>query len=301
MSDDLLSTYTQALAEQHDGAAAVPAATRARLLRQLAERGPRRSKWLVMGIPLLAVLGGSTAWAAASGQLVPFVQQASMALGIELPSARDTAAPSPPERGATGSSPPPALPKNEAEQEGAMVEERAEAEEEALSRSEQGLAERAPPAAAAAAPSPEADLSSVRGSSGARAQAAARAQAVAPKRTTPSTHIFEGDSVAESAAEQARRQAAQSREAAALAAYKAAHDAHFADGNCNAAILGYREYLERFPNGSFALEARYHRGLCLAQLGRAREARAVLQPFADGQYGDYRREKAAALIAALED
>src|SRR5690606_30277365 len=75
MSDDLLSKMTRALAEEHDGATAAPGATRARVVRTLAERKPRRRKWLAVGIPAFVLFGGSTAWAAATGNLPPVMQK----------------------------------------------------------------------------------------------------------------------------------------------------------------------------------------------------------------------------------
>lgn len=75
MSDDLLAQMTSALREEHDGATAAPEATRGRVIRALGERRPRRSGLLFVGIPLFVILGGSTAWAAATGQLDDIVAQ----------------------------------------------------------------------------------------------------------------------------------------------------------------------------------------------------------------------------------
>ena len=47
------------------------------------------------------------------------------------------------------------------------------------------------------------------------------------------------------------------------------------------------------------LEARYNRALCLVRLGRAAEARAALQPFADGTLAHYRADEARALVQSL--
>ena len=47
------------------------------------------------------------------------------------------------------------------------------------------------------------------------------------------------------------------------------------------------------------LEARYNRALCLVRLGRAAEARAALQPFADGTLVHYRAAEARALVQSL--
>lgn len=94
MSDDFLSQYTSALKQEHDGSTAVPEATRARVIRTLAERRPRRAKWWTVGVPALVLLGGSTAWAGASGQLTVLVHQARVAFGIVEDAPAQSAPPS---------------------------------------------------------------------------------------------------------------------------------------------------------------------------------------------------------------
>jgi hypothetical protein len=48
------------------------------------------------------------------------------------------------------------------------------------------------------------------------------------------------------------------------------------------------------------IEARFNRAIALMQLGQRAEARAALTPFAEGQYGGYRRDDARRLIETLE-
>ena len=56
-----------------------------------------------------------------------------------------------------------------------------------------------------------------------------------------------------------------------------------------------------FPNGRFAAEDRYNRGIALVKLGRRSEAKGVLAPFARGEIDNgYRRREARALVDALE-
>jgi hypothetical protein len=81
--------------------------------------------------------------------------------------------------------------------------------------------------------------------------------------------------------------------------YAAAHHAHFEARDPLAALRAWNAYLAAYPDGRFALEARYNRALALVRLGRASEARAALAPFADGSYGGYRRAEAKALVDAL--
>jgi hypothetical protein len=84
-----------------------------------------------------------------------------------------------------------------------------------------------------------------------------------------------------------------------LAAYKTAHRLHFSSQDHAAALAAWDAYLRDFPRGTFALEARYNRAICLVKLGRTAEARAALQPFADGAMGGYRKDEARALLEAL--
>ena len=83
------------------------------------------------------------------------------------------------------------------------------------------------------------------------------------------------------------------------ALYETAHQAHFAAHAPAAALPAWDAYLAEFPNGRFALEARYNRAICLVRLGRYDEARAALQPFANGEAGGYRQQDASALLDAL--
>jgi hypothetical protein len=83
------------------------------------------------------------------------------------------------------------------------------------------------------------------------------------------------------------------------ALYETAHQAHFAARAPAAALPAWEAYLAEFPDGRFALEARYNRAICLVRLGRHDEARAALKPFANGEAGGYRQQDAIALLDAL--
>jgi hypothetical protein len=48
------------------------------------------------------------------------------------------------------------------------------------------------------------------------------------------------------------------------------------------------------------IEARYNRAVALARLGRREEAMRALEPFAAGEYGEYRREDARRIIENLK-
>jgi hypothetical protein len=66
------------------------------------------------------------------------------------------------------------------------------------------------------------------------------------------------------------------------------------------ALAAWDDYLRVAGEGPLAPEARYNRALCLVRLGRKAEAKAALAPFADGEYGTYRRTEAKALMEALD-
>jgi TolA-binding protein len=81
--------------------------------------------------------------------------------------------------------------------------------------------------------------------------------------------------------------------------YSTAHRAHFEEHDSSAALRGWNAYLASYPNGHFALEARYNRAICLVRLGRRDDARKALGPFAGGAFGGYRQREATELLEAL--
>jgi hypothetical protein len=81
--------------------------------------------------------------------------------------------------------------------------------------------------------------------------------------------------------------------------YRTAHQAHFVDRDWSRALSGWDAYLRAAPRGALAPEARYNRALCLLRLHQNEEARAALKPFAQGNYGSYRRDDAQKLLEAL--
>jgi predicted Zn-dependent protease len=78
--------------------------------------------------------------------------------------------------------------------------------------------------------------------------------------------------------------------------YRAAQRFQFEQNDCANAVKSWEAYLIADPRGPLVLDARYHRAECLFQLGRSAEARAALKPFADGEYGSYRRDAARKLL-----
>lgn len=67
------------------------------------------------------------------------------------------------------------------------------------------------------------------------------------------------------------------------------------------AIEAWDSYLRVAGTSALAPEARYNRALGLVRARRFAEAKAALAPFAQGKYGDYRREEARALLARLPE
>jgi hypothetical protein len=81
--------------------------------------------------------------------------------------------------------------------------------------------------------------------------------------------------------------------------YARAHRLHFDGRNPAGALAAWDEYLRRYPDGRFAPDARYNRAIDLLRLQRWGDARAALQPFADGAYGGYHRDDARGLLRSL--
>jgi hypothetical protein len=88
-------------------------------------------------------------------------------------------------------------------------------------------------------------------------------------------------------------------EDAALALYRNARKLHFVDQNPSAALAAWDKYLAADPHGPLSVDARYDRALCLVRLGRQKEARVALEPFAAGKFGSYRQTEAKALLDAM--
>jgi TolA-binding protein len=121
-----------------------------------------------------------------------------------------------------------------------------------------------------------------------------------PTRSEPraSAPVQQNQTV-EAAAVVAAAPAAEDPSAGADALYRTAHQLHFGARDCGRAIPAWERYLKEAPNGRFALEARYNRGLCLVRRGNTGAAVAALRPFATGRFGGYRQSEAQRLLDAL--
>jgi hypothetical protein len=234
------------LADEHDGATAVPEATRARVIRTLAERKPRRRKWFVVGVPAFVLFGGSTAWASMTGNLPAVVEKAISVVTFgavefdEEPEVR--------------------IRTRVFERKAAPAVEPVEALVDAAASDEEEVE--------APVGEPEEQLVPTE-------EPVAKEVTPPPVKPAPALDPF-------------------------LTIYQSAHRAQFRAGDCHAAVQGYADYLSAAPSGSFAVDARYNRAVCLIKLGRTSEARTILQPFSEGRYGSYRQKRAGKLLEAFE-
>jgi TolA-binding protein len=85
-----------------------------------------------------------------------------------------------------------------------------------------------------------------------------------------------------------------------LAQFRHAHDLHFRGRSPQAAIDAYRSYLSAFPSGRFVREALYNIAVDTIRLGRYAEAKALLEPFAEGKQGPNRQQAARDLLESLD-
>jgi hypothetical protein len=81
--------------------------------------------------------------------------------------------------------------------------------------------------------------------------------------------------------------------------YSRAHRLHFGGADPRASLAAWDEYLARYPSGRFVPDAHYNRAIDLMKLKRFAEARAALQPFADGSFGGYHRGDARELLRSI--
>jgi len=270
---DLLAEATRALRDSSDGAFEGARATEERILAAL----PRRRRLRLVkpwGLSLAAVLIGSSVWAMSGTPVRMWIQ--SLAQVGPPPPAGHTG-PVAERRRARASTPPEAAPPPVQPPEAPLpatpdAPPRAPTIARPVVRSTSPPDGPAPLAPEAVTPEPEP----------APALAAAPAPAAMPAPAPPAP------AKAEPAAE------------AALDVYETAHDLHFKQRDYARALRAWDRYLELAPRGSLALEARFHRGVCLARLGRMAEARQALEPFARGDYGTYRQAQAQKLLDASQ-
>jgi hypothetical protein len=122
----------------------------------------------------------------------------------------------------------------------------------------------------------------------------------APSVTSPGDAPSETPAAASTAASNPRANTpAGSALAADISTYRAAHELHFARADYARALVAWDTYLARYPHGTFTPEARLNRAVCLARLGKAKEAESSLRVLAES--GDeYTRSRARRLLGTPE-
>lgn len=269
---DVLRRAAKALREANPGANTGSGFTRARIMRSLHDRNRKRiTRWFVLG-PLAALFLGGSAWAQMTGQLPELLQHArEWVVNVYAPgegalAVHQTGSPAHSRTSASSASPRETSsgepPNGEAQEDEALLD----AELAALDAFE----EEAPEAPAVEAPAePSAPEPSI---ARARPRLAPSVASDEPREAPPDPELL---------------------------VFRAAHDRHFGGAAPAEAIRAYRVYLEQYPNGRFVPEARYNTALNLLRTGERARARELLEAFARGDYGGYRRERAGELLEAL--
>jgi hypothetical protein len=262
--DDSLETAARALREATDAPSADAAATRARLLdshaRSKAARPPLQ--WLAAAAVLVIFLGVPSAWALTTGRVTRWIEAIVGPAELEPPAPVETSAPPVTRRDRARRTAPsvPVAPSMDPVIDPTPIEP-TPIEPTPIEPS----IEPAPLEPAPVEPLPiERDHAEV----------------------LPSETSVERAAPREDTSERDDRLAYQAARAIEL-------DAHDAD----AAVTAYDAYLASHPRGRFATEARYHRGVSLANAGRTDEAIRALTPLT---HGGYREAEARELIEALE-
>ena len=86
-----------------------------------------------------------------------------------------------------------------------------------------------------------------------------------------------------------------------IALYRIAHRLHYGAGDPRRALSAWDAYLEAFPAGSLAYEARFNRALCLIKIGRVEQAERALEQLVRGRSGSRQHAQAKALLAAIRE
>ena len=277
MSRDPLHDAVRALRDEGDAAAPQAKLTRERILRDLRPRA--RSRRWVWAVPVAALLAGSTVLAA-TGQLPVVLQSVGETAarvfggGKHAPRPAQTATPpvvtaasAPAVQPAPAPEPPAEMPQAPETPPGPVDE---------------------PPKVAR--PEPSARRRARSADAGVRVAAPAETtESAPPPASAPPPEASPPPGAGPRPPEPDET----------LALYRKAHRLHFVEQNPSAALAAWDEYLAKKPKGPLVVDALYDRAVCLVRLGRRAEAKAALEPFADGRYGSYRQKDARALLDAL--
>ncbi|HET9956894.1 MAG TPA: hypothetical protein VFQ61_20500 [Polyangiaceae bacterium] len=267
MNHDLLKAATRALREETERPDQDGSETRARLMASLHQTRVRKRTRLAFALPLAASFVAATALGRLDQRIPQLVRSVAHSLGWSAN---------------TGDTAPPPSPRKNVGSTGSKLSPTRTTPTRNLAPVESVVPPTEPVATPLDAPtSPQAPEIPPSASSGAAPRAGGNPP---PQLPAPRASATEQD-------------AGLTRE---LDLYRTAHRAHFEQHDYVRALQGWDRYLRLMPNGRFAPEARYNRGVCLLRLGREAEAQQALAPFASGQYGEYRRSEAQAVIEALQ-
>lgn len=291
MSDtDLLQRAARELRRAHPGERSGAALTRARILVSARrERRKRLVRWFVVS-PLTALALAGSAWAHANDKW-PEVWRAVMSvLTLGRTSTERERAPAAPKPRSRAVAPP------------ARSETRASDAGEAPSLLPAAPRAPEPEAAPPPSPSPEPARAPALGTpSELRSAPPRRRAARAAPADEASIEPPTPDPAPPRAAEEPRASEPAEAESASpeLAAFRRAYELDVVRREPRAAIAAYERYLAAYPRGRFVPEARYNLALRALELGDKARARRELEPFAAGDYGNYRQGEARALIDAM--
>ena len=272
MTDDVLAPWIAAYRDENPGGALDVAAIRRRVFVGLSARQRRRGRVLRFALPVAATFFASMALAAIQGAL-PRYDEVREWLFTSTESGRRTSGnggvltPSPSHR--TASPTPAPLPRPSVE----VAAPTLSLDTLPLEKPARPRRDRTAPARPALepAPSPEPEAGVL------------PAEESAPAAAPPEPEVRPNQLSAD------------------LRAYEEAHRLHFRGGNPALALVAWDTYLESYPTGAFAPEARLNRAECLIRLGRRDEARRVLVPVAEGSSFAYARQRARNLLDAIEE
>lgn len=258
----VLEAATTALRDGAPSPDARAEATRARLVRSLERRTHRRRQMMAAVTVLVVMLGATASWAWSTGRLQALFGRGAVP---HETTPIDRPAPATDQRGA--------------------VDARAAAATSSVVPVPAPILEAAAAASISATPAPIGLETAAPSTNGVERAAPAPQAWPAPAETTPPRPLVAKRSRPVKPAE---------------VLYRRAHDLHFHGDDHIAALAAWDAYLAAESTGTFAIEARFNRGLVLSRLARYSEAIVALEPFAKGEVADgYRRDEAAALVTRL--
>lgn len=285
--DEVLRRAASALRTERTGQITGSGFTRARILNTVRAQRKRRTRWWRVGFPIGVILAGGTAWASASGKW-PEVLATVATLFESSPPALGNAPQPQPQRWVAEHSPPPPAALSPS----ALVESGPPASPTAELRDIAQASAPAEPIARGTSP----QVTSERTRTAERTRARPRAEP--PKTLQPMAPDSPSIGV-ERSIQAATEPPPMPAVEVEIREFRKADDLYRRDGNLEQAITAYQAYMRDYPTGRFVPEARYNTALASLKLGRNAEAKRLLQPFADGTYGTYRKAAAQKLLDAL--